>query len=111
MFNFHLCRVAGIAAAVGTALSSVALGDDINFSRDIRPILSDTCFKCHGPDEAERQGELRLDTQEGVLRNVEDARIVVPNHPEKSELYRRLVSDDPDERMPPPDSKRSSTLR
>jgi hypothetical protein len=109
MFNFHLCRVASIAVAVGTALSSVAMGDDINFSRDIRPILSDTCFKCHGPDEAERQAELRLDTQEGVLRNVEDARIVVPNHPEKSELYRRLVSDDPDERMPPRDSKRSLT--
>jgi len=104
MCNLHF-RTASIAAVLGTALTFAAAGEEVDFNRDIRPILSDICFKCHGPDAAERQTELRLDTQEGLFGNVEDVRIVVPNHPDKSELYRRLVSDDPDERMPPPDSK------
>ncbi|MCA9146164.1 MAG: DUF1549 domain-containing protein, partial [Planctomycetales bacterium] len=99
-------RLASIAALiVGMSVSTVT-GADLNFNRDILPILSDTCFKCHGPDEAERKADLRLDTREGLFRSSDDFQVVVPNHPAKSELYRRLTSEDPDERMPPPDSKR-----
>ncbi|MDA1053053.1 MAG: DUF1553 domain-containing protein [Planctomycetota bacterium] len=104
MFNHHF-HAASVATILGTALTSFAVGGEVNFNRDIRPILSDICFKCHGPDAAERQTDLRLDTQAGLFGEVDGHVIVVPNHPDKSELYRRLVSDDPDERMPPPDSK------
>ena len=104
MFNLHACT-ASIVAVLAALLTSPTSGDEVNFNRDIRPILSDTCFKCHGPDEAERKAELRLDTQAGLLGPAASQSIIVPNHPDKSELYRRLVSDDPDERMPPRDSK------
>jgi hypothetical protein len=67
----------------------------VEFNRDVRPILSDVCFTCHGPDKARRKGDLRLDLEE------EGRKVVVPGHPEKSELYRRISSTDPSERMPP----------
>ena len=83
----------------GTTLSEEA----IDFNRDIRPILSDSCFKCHGPDAAERHADLRLDTEQGI----EDAEDVIsPGDWQASELYRRIVTDDHDQRMPPPDSGR-----
>ena len=77
----------------------------VNFNRDIRPLLSEACFRCHGPDEAGRQADLRLD-QEANARAVHGGGMapIVPRQPEQSEVYRRLVSSDPAERMPPPDS-------
>jgi hypothetical protein len=74
----------------------------VEFSR-VRSILSDKCFKCHGFDEESREAELRLDNSESA------AEVLNRNDPKKSELLRRIVSDDPDERMPPPDSKLSLT--
>ncbi|MDR3638092.1 MAG: DUF1549 domain-containing protein, partial [Isosphaeraceae bacterium] len=71
----------------------------IDFSRDVLPILSDHCFACHGPDAKARKGGLRLDVKEGVLRDQEP--VVVAGHVAESELYLRITSDDPDERMPP----------
>src|SRR3954451_2160932 len=76
----------------------------VSFGRDISPILSDKCYRCHGPDAAARQAELRLDTREGLSK-----KIVVPGQPDKSELVKRIFSDDDDERMPPPDAKLSLT--
>ncbi|MFN0196341.1 MAG: c-type cytochrome domain-containing protein, partial [Planctomycetaceae bacterium] len=73
----------------------------IDFNRDIRPLLSNNCFACHGPDEKKRKGDLRLDIR-GALGNPENTAIVVPGHPEQSELYQRLVSTDPETMMPPP---------
>ncbi|MBC8354851.1 MAG: DUF1553 domain-containing protein [Planctomycetes bacterium] len=105
MCNHNFLRITRIASILGVAFTGVALGDEVEFNRDILPILSDTCFKCHGPDDAERKAELRLDTQEGLFGLAADPPIVVPNRLNKSELYRRITSDDPDERMPPPDSK------
>jgi hypothetical protein len=98
-------RAASVASMLAILLTSIASGEDVDFDRDILPILSDTCFKCHGPDEAERKAELRLDTQAGLFGLGADQPIIVPNQPDNSELYRRIVSDDSDERMPPPDSK------
>ncbi|MDA0831858.1 MAG: PSD1 and planctomycete cytochrome C domain-containing protein [Planctomycetota bacterium] len=69
----------------------------IDFDRDVRPILSDKCFVCHGPDEANRQADLRLDTREGLLA----AAVIVPGDLDGSELVRRIRAVG-DERMPPP---------
>lgn len=81
----------------------------LDFDRDIRPILSDTCFKCHGPDENERQADLRLDTREGLFRTADGVAVISPGDLKKSELVQRIVSTDPDKQMPPPDSGRSLT--
>ncbi len=72
----------------------------VQFNRDIRPILSDNCFHCHGPDNKTRQADLRLDNEEGLKTE----KLLVPGSPDKSELYRRLLTNDADERMPPADS-------
>lgn len=91
--------------AVGLWPSTVATAETIDFNRDIRPILSENCYHCHGPDQAERQADLRLDQKEAV----EASGAVVPGHPEESLLIERIISDDPEERMPPPESKLSLT--
>ena len=79
----------------------------VEFNRDIRPILSDACFNCHGPDSVSREADLRLDTQPGLYQPREETTPVVPRDVDRSELFRRLVSDDEEERMPPADSGRS----
>ena len=84
-----------------------AAGDEIDFARDIRPILSDNCYHCHGPDEKTREAELRLDTRDGLFRTAGDVAVVSPNQPDASELIRRIVAADPDDKMPPPDSQRN----
>jgi len=86
---------------------SEAVGfEAVDFSRDIRPILSDTCFKCHGPDAAERSAGLRLDTEEGIQEDLGGHQAVVPGKLDESELINRLITDDLDLRMPPVDSGR-----
>jgi hypothetical protein len=106
-----MTRVAGIpivaAAAAGFLLFAgvpvLADSQAIDFSRDIRPILTDICFACHGPDENSREGVLRLDLKDEVFGDREGTLAVVPGEPEKSELYRRLSTNNEDERMPPVD--------
>src|SRR5947208_11857747 len=78
----------------------------LDFNRDIRPILSENCFQCHGFDEKARQADLRLDTVDSALAKHEDVTPIVPGHPEQSELWRRIITDDESEMMPPPDSHR-----
>lgn len=78
----------------------------VEFNQDIRPLLSDRCFKCHGPDANQRKGKLRFDTHEGLSAAVK-AGIVVPGKPDASELIARLNAQDPDDLMPPPDSRLS----
>ncbi|MEZ6149933.1 MAG: PSD1 and planctomycete cytochrome C domain-containing protein [Pirellulaceae bacterium] len=80
--------------------SASALGADIDFAHDIRPLLSENCFFCHGQDEEHREADLRLDTEEGL------AQVITAGDHTESELVRRLLSSDPDEAMPPPDSNR-----
>jgi hypothetical protein len=78
------------------------------YLRDIRPILSNTCYACHGPDEASRMAELRLDRPGGAFGSAESGLVpIVPGDPKNSELMRRITSRDPDEVMPPPDSGKS----
>jgi Protein of unknown function (DUF1553)/Protein of unknown function (DUF1549)/Planctomycete cytochrome C len=73
----------------------------IDFNRDIRPILSDKCIRCHGPDSGARQAELRLDRERDVKADRGKYAVVVPGEPEKSELYHRITNPDTDARMPP----------
>ena len=71
----------------------------VDFDRQIRPILSDKCYRCHGPDAASREADMRLDRSDGVPEDV-----LVPGKPGESELIARITSEDESERMPPPDS-------
>ncbi len=110
-------RVSQIAGLLLTCLSSamtpMTSADDrlrrIDFSRDIRPILSDTCFTCHGPDEQRRRSELRLDTREGIFSQRDGQPVILPGSVESSLLLRRITETDPDAKMPPKDSGRTLT--
>ena len=97
-------------ALVLVILASVWLpADEIDFQRDIRPILSDACFQCHGPDEEQREADFRLDTREGLFADGGDGPRVTAGKPKESALYLRLTHDDPDQRMPPADEPRQLT--
>lgn len=74
----------------------------IRFNRDIRPILAETCFHCHGPDPGSRKAKLRLDREDGFFGDRQDGPTVVRGKPEASPMYQRIVSKDPEEMMPPP---------
>jgi hypothetical protein len=90
----------------------------VSFNREIRPILSEQCFSCHGFDAKHRKADLRLDTREGALADNDGVRAIIPGDPTKSELWQRLLSTDPEEVMPPPEAhkpkltaKQRETLR
>src|SRR3954453_5967767 len=85
-------------------------GERIDFDRDIRPILSDKCYFCHGPDEKARKAKLRLDMKDGpqgAYRVKDDVVVIVPGKSGDSELIRRIVTDDVEDKMPPPKSNRT----
>ncbi len=84
------------------ALPTVAQESSADLAQQVRSILSNRCFACHGPDEAERQGGFQLDDRNSMLAEADSGlRPVVPGQPQHSELLRRIISDDADERMPP----------
>jgi hypothetical protein len=79
----------------------------VDFNNHIRPILSDRCFKCHGPDESQRKANLRLDIADSALAALKESPglfAIVPGKPEESQVYHRIISEDTAERMPPPSS-------
>ncbi len=82
------------------------LPERVSFNTHIRPILSNVCFQCHGPDEKNRDGDLRLDTREGATADRGDYAAIVPGRPEASALLERVTAADEDIVMPPPDSKK-----
>src|SRR5262249_61258230 len=81
-------------------------GDDLDFSRDVRPILARHCFKCHGPDDKARKGKLRLDLRETAIQGGKSGeRAVVPGKPDESELVRRISNTEDSDVMPPPSTQ------
>lgn len=93
----------------GAASAAAAAAAAVDFNRDIRPILSDACFACHGPDPDKRKAGLRLDTAEGGLAMKKGRAAIVPGNPDLSEAVRRMTATDADDRMPPPDSGKTLT--
>ena len=103
----HICMACSAALVLFAWPSGLFAGKDlggVDFVRDIRPLLSDNCFACHGPDAKQRKADLRLDTREGALVDIDGTSAVVPGKPSESELVRRVTTDDEDSLMPPPDS-------
>jgi hypothetical protein len=96
-------RISPLLAALVVALPAFAA--KVDYNEDVRPILSENCFYCHGPDGNKRKAKLRLDVREDALKH----KAFVPGDAEASELIKRLASTDSDEVMPPPDSHRTLT--
>jgi hypothetical protein len=92
-------RLAALAVLIGSATSAGA-NEIVSFSRDVRPILSDNCFFCHGPDVKQRKADLRLDVRDAAL----ESEAIVPGKPDESTLIERIFSEEKTERMPPPSS-------
>lgn len=85
--------------------------EKIKFNRDVRPILSDNCFHCHGFDANERKADRRLDTREGALADNDGIKAIVPGNPSVSESWLRIIADDEDDLMPPPKSGKRLSAR
>ncbi|MCA9134540.1 MAG: hypothetical protein KDA45_15325, partial [Planctomycetales bacterium] len=81
----------------------------IDFAQDIRPLLSDRCFACHGPDEQQRQSELRVDNLQSLLEDRGGYQVIAPGNTAESELLRRIEADDESEIMPPPETGKPLT--
>ncbi|SFI44615.1 DUF1553 domain-containing protein [Planctomicrobium piriforme] len=110
-----ICLFAGLAAvSLPAAEPAASKTKHVEYNRDIRPILADKCFVCHGPDKGNRQAELRLDTPEGAFAALaSDASLkgILPGDPAHSAVYQRITSTDDAERMPPPDSNLQLTAQ
>lgn len=97
-------------ASLVTFVAPYAAGEEpIRFNRDIRPILSDNCFYCHGPDKNKREADLRLDSHEGLHGTDGEPGALIPGKPDDSPMLHRILSTDPDEQMPPPETGKSLT--
>jgi hypothetical protein len=102
--------LAGLLAALvfSGPVRAANLPDKVDFNYHIKPLLSDRCYACHGPDEKARKARLRLDQKEGAFKALEDGQFVIkPGDLAKSEVFRRITTADPDDLMPPPKSNLS----
>src|SRR3954462_5809824 len=95
-WEWRVVLMAAVVCPVAAAQSAT-----VEFNRDIRPILSDKCYTCHGPDESKRKSKLRLDTEVGAKADLGGHFAIVPGDPARSELVRRVTASDPARRMPP----------
>src|SRR5258705_10350714 len=97
-----LCLVATLSPLGVLAASRKPAKDEIDFNRDIRPIFSENCYACHGPDKNKRKAGLRLDIKEEAFKKQESGDyIIVPKNVKKSKLLALTPSQDEDDRMPP----------
>ncbi|MGB0993985.1 MAG: DUF1549 domain-containing protein, partial [Akkermansiaceae bacterium] len=108
----RLLLITSTLPALSIGISADA--EPLSYNRDIRPMLSDKCFHCHGPDKATRKPKsdpLRLDSIEGATQDQGGYAAIVPGKPEESELVLRIFAKDEDDLMPPPDSHRTLTQK
>jgi mono/diheme cytochrome c family protein len=103
------CRTAVIIPIVLLGCCGIAKADErrdqaVEYNRDVRPILVENCFQCHGPDSASREAGLRLDHKAAAFAERDGSRAITPGKPTKSQVYQRIISSDDDKRMPPVDS-------
>jgi hypothetical protein len=98
------CVVLAAILAAGSRPAPADPEDGVRFNRDVRPILANACFQCHGPDPGGRKAKLRFDREEGFFGARDGGPTVVKGNPEKSPFYQRIISKDPEEVMPPPKS-------
>jgi len=107
------CLILVATASIGCIglidTSRAAEAEPLNFSRDIRPILSAKCFACHGPDSQDRDADYRMDTKEGAFADLGGYHAIIPGDPDNSEIIKRVISDDEDKLMPPPKHKKPIT--
>ena len=105
----RLTPAVGLLLAIGLAGERApAAGHPVQFNRDIRSMMSENCFACHGPDANKRKAGLRLDTKEGLFEKTpKRGPAVVAGKPEQSELWKRITATDPDDVMPPPESHKT----
>ena len=99
-----IAALVGIAGFSGTAFAAAEPAREVQFNRDIRPILAEACYHCHGPDPASRKAKMRFDREEDFTAKREDGFVVVKGKPAESLMWKRITSKDEDEVMPPPDS-------
>jgi hypothetical protein len=97
------------ALAPAAAEAPAPLPKSVEFNRDIRPILSDNCYFCHGPDKNKREADLRLDTRDGIFSKLKKGAVVAPGDVKRSALYDRVTTKNADDLMPPPDSGKKLT--
>src|SRR6266545_6813453 len=111
MTQFRLIAASGLLFGLLSGVSAGAAGKvAVDFDRDIRAILSDKCFACHGPDEKERKAKLRFDRKDDAFQPLKSGDFaIVPGHPEKSALIARITTKDEDDLMPPPKSGKKLT--
>lgn len=110
MFRRLSLRLASLAAVPVVLGTTVSAAPSVTFNRDIRPILSDNCFACHGFDAKKRKAGLRLDTQEGAFAPNKDGKVAIkPGDPAASDLWARLNTTDVDDVMPPPETHKQLT--
>src|SRR5437016_3020480 len=99
------------ATSIGATLAASAkkplVTDPVDFSSQIRPLISSKCFSCHGPDESSRKAKLRLDLRDEAIKDHKGTRAIVPGDAARSELVRRITTADPDDIMPPPKTGRT----
>ena len=100
LFSAQLVVFLAMIAALGMR----TLHAEVSFNFQVRPLLSRHCIRCHGPDEEDRQADLRIDTAAGAFADLGGYAAIVAGHPEQSEVIARVTSLDPDMRMPPSDS-------
>ncbi len=105
--RFSIASVIAIPLVALLGFTSVSRAGEIQFNRDIRPILSDKCFQCHGPDAKKREADLRLDEREPAIADLGGYAAIVPGKPEDSEVFLRVTAPDQDDIMPPPEAKKT----
>ena len=104
-----LFLVSGLLSGINTVTAQEKPADSLRFNQDIRPILSSTCYRCHGFDAKTREADLRLDISEGAFAKRDSGHAIVPGKFDESLIWARIQSTDPDTVMPPPSSKRQLT--